>query len=131
VESILREVGFKKSDGKKQIVYGEVYVPDEKDTDGNWMTAETVEKMAHGFMSDLRLTQIDKNHDGETDKGVVVESFVARKDDPDFAEGAWVVGVKVRDKDTWESIEKGDITGFSIEGRCELIAESEEEGQQS
>ncbi|MDR3279159.1 MAG: XkdF-like putative serine protease domain-containing protein [Synergistaceae bacterium] len=126
MENITREVVFKKSDATKQIVYGEVYVPDEKDTDGNWMTSETIEKMAHGFMQDLRLTQIDKNHDGNTDKGVVVESFIVRKDDPDFTEGAWVVGVKVSDKDTWDAVQKGEITGFSIEGRGELIEEKED-----
>jgi hypothetical protein len=126
MKKFLREVEFKKSDAKKQIVYGEVYVPNEKDTDGNWMTSETIEKMAHDFMENLRLTRIDKNHDGDTNKGVVVESFIVRKDDPDFTEGAWAVGVKVRDKETWKSIEKGDITGFSIEGRCGLIVETEE-----
>ncbi|MDR1021032.1 MAG: XkdF-like putative serine protease domain-containing protein [Synergistaceae bacterium] len=125
---ILLEVNLRKSDAKKQIAYGEVYAPDEKDTDGNWMTAETVEKMAHGFMEDLRLDQVDKNHDGETDEGVIVESFIARKGDPDFTEGAWVVGVKVQDKETWESIEKGGLTGLSIEGRCELAAETKGKG---
>ena len=43
-------VAFKKSDAKKQIVFGEVYVPDRKDTDGNFMTAETIEDMAHDFL---------------------------------------------------------------------------------
>ena len=124
--SIMREIGFKKTDKTKKLVYGEVYVPDEKDTDGNWMEAETIEKMAHDFMEDLRLTQIDKNHDGDTDKGTVIESFVVRKGDPDFTEGAWVVGVKVLDDDTWKSIQKGEITGFSIEGKAELIEEKEE-----
>lgn len=125
MENIKRVVGFKKSDTLKQITYGEVYVPDEKDTDGNWMTSETIEKMAHDFMQELRLTQIDKNHDGEADKGTVVESFIVRKGDPDFTEGSWVVGVKVHDTETWDSIQKGEITGFSIEGRGELIEEKE------
>ena len=75
-------VEFKKSNAKKQIVYGEVYVPNVKDTDGNFMTAETIEKMAHDFMKNSRNTQIDKNHDGYKDKGYVVESFIARKGDP-------------------------------------------------
>jgi hypothetical protein len=127
MEKLLHEVSFKKSDEKKRIVYGEVYVPDEKDADGNWMTSEMIEKMAHGFMEDLRLTQIDTNHDGDANKGVVVESFIVRKDDPDFTEGAWVVGVKVHDKETWKSIEKGEITGFSIEGRADLIAGEKKE----
>lgn len=123
--SITRMVGFKKANAAKQIVYGEVYVPNEKDTDSNWMSAETIEKMAHDFMEDLRLTQIDKNHDGDTDQGVVVESFLVRKGDPDFTEGAWVVGVKVADSKTWDAIQKGEITGFSIEGRGELIEDDE------
>jgi hypothetical protein len=126
MEAMIREVQFKKTDSAKKIVYGEVYVPDEKDTDGNWMTAETVEKMAHEFMEDQLLTRIDKNHDGETGKAAVVESFIARKGDPDFTEGAWAVGVKVLDSEAWESIRKGEITGFSIEGRGELIEEKEE-----
>ncbi len=126
MKTIAHVVEFKKADAKKQIVYGEVYRPDEKDTDGNWMTANTIEKMAHEFMEDLRLTQIDKNHEGDTEDCVVVESFIARSGDPDFAEDSWVVGVKVHDDAVWKSIEKGEITGFSIEGRGELIEEKEE-----
>jgi hypothetical protein len=99
---------------KNQVVYGEVYVPGDEGPEGNSMTPETIEEMAHDFMEDLRLTRIDNNNDGDTAKGVVVESFIVRKEDPDFAEGAWVVGVKIRDKEIWESIERGDITGFSI-----------------
>ena len=47
-------VEFKKSDAKQQIVFGEVYVPDRRDTDGNFMTAETIEKMAHDFLANKR-----------------------------------------------------------------------------
>ena len=116
-------VEFKKSDSKKQIVYGEVYVPDRRDTDGNFMTAETIEKMAHDFMMNRRNTQISKSHDGNTDKGCVVESFIAREGDPDFIAGSWVVGVHVPDVEIWKSIEDGRLTGFSIEGTGELIEE--------
>lgn len=118
-------VEFKKSDAKKQIVFGEVYVPDRKDTDGNFMTAETIEKMAHDFMMNSRNSQISKSHDGNTDKGCVVESFIAREGDPDFVAGSWVVGVYVPDAGIWKSIEDGELTGFSIEGTAELIEEKE------
>ena len=116
-------VAFKKSDAKKQIVFGEVYVPDTKDTDGNFMTAETIEKMAHDFLANNKNFQIDREHDGNTNKGCVVESFIVRKGDPDFIEGSWVVGVYVPDIEIWKSIEKGDITGFSIEGTATLVEE--------
>ena len=116
-------VDFKKSDTKKQIVYGEVYVPDRRDTDGNFMTAETIEKMAHDFLANKRNAQISKAHDGNPDKGCVVESFIAREGDPDFAVCSWVVGVHVPDAQIWKSIEAGELTGFSIEGTGELIEE--------
>ena len=34
----------------KQIVYAEVYAPNVLDTHGDYMTAETIEKMAHDFL---------------------------------------------------------------------------------
>ena len=116
-------VEFKKSDSKQQIVFGEVYVPDRRDTDGNFMTAETIEKMAHDFLANNRNAQISKGHDGNTNKGCVVESFIAREGDPDFIAGSWVVGVHVPDAKIWKSIENGELTGFSIEGTGELIEE--------
>ena len=116
-------VAFKKSDAKKQIVFGEVYVPDRKDTDGNFMTAETIEDMAHDFLANGKNSQISTDHDGYTDKGVVVESFIAREGDPDFIAGAWVVGVYVPDPEIWALIENGDLTGFSIEGVGTLLDE--------
>lgn len=118
-------VEFKKSDTKKQIVFGEVYVPNSKDTDGNFMTAETIEKMAHDFLENNRNAQISKGHDGNTDKGCVVESFIAREGDPDFVAGSWVVGVHVPDVNVWKSIENGELTGFSIEGEGDLVVEEE------
>ncbi|WP_321822919.1 XkdF-like putative serine protease domain-containing protein [Pyramidobacter piscolens] len=122
-----RVVDFKKRAKAQQIVYGEVYAPNERDTDGNWMTAETIEKMAHQFMREARVQQIDKNHAGAKDKGEVVESFIVRKGDPDFTEGAWVVGVHIPDAAIWEQIEKGELTGFSIEGTGHLIEEKEDD----
>lgn len=100
-------VDFKKSDAKKQIVFGEVYKPDVKDADGNFMTAETIEKMAHDFLAADKNYRIKKDHTGNTDKGCVVESFIARPGDPDFVEGSWVVGVHVPDVEIWKDIEDG------------------------
>jgi hypothetical protein len=106
----------KKAEPKKQIVMAEVYAPDVPDSDGEFMDAETIEKMAYEFMKNLRLTQVDKNHDNEIVEGsCIVESFIARKGDPDFIEGAWVVAVHIPDADTWAEIEKQELNGFSLE----------------
>ena len=119
-------VEFKKTSEEKQIVYGEVYVTDKKDYDGNWMTEETVEKMAHDFMRKGGNSQISKGHDGQCDKGVIVESFIARDGDPDYAKGSWVVGVHIPDEKIWKQVKDGDLTGFSIEGTGTLIEEDTE-----
>jgi hypothetical protein len=122
-----RTVPIRKAEAKKQVVLGVVYEPNVRDTDGNFMTADEIEKMAYNFMESSRLTRIDKNHDGKANKGVVVESLIARKGDPDFPEGAWAIGVHVTDGDTWKAIEKGDVTGFSIYGRATLVPDKGEE----
>lgn len=100
----------------KHLVYGEVYVPSIIDSDGDYMDAEDIEKAAHGFLRDLNLQKIDLQHSNKLVPGAtVVESFIARKGDPDFIEGSWVVGVHIPDADTWSKIKKGEINGFSLE----------------
>jgi len=135
---VQRIVGFKKADEAKRIVYGEVYVPwtgdgpppaDARDTDGHWMRPEEIEKMAHRFMENLRLTKIDKQHDEEPDEGIVVESFIARPGDPDFTPGAWVLGTKIIKDETWEAIQKGEITGYSMAGAAVIIPDDAEGGE--
>ena len=116
-----RTVPIVKVDAEKRIVLGVVYEPNTRDTDGNFMTAAEIEKMAYGFLENMRNTNIDRNHDDKPDYGVVVESFIARKGDPDFPEGAWVLGTHVIDDETWEAIKSGEITGYSIAGTCTLV----------
>jgi len=101
---------------EKRIVWAEVYVPNVPDTDMDFMDRESVEKAAYQFMRDMNLKQIDVQHTNDLVPGaVVVESFIARKGDPDFIEGAWVVGVHVPDDAVWGQIKKGEINGFSLE----------------
>lgn len=111
-----------KTNAGKHVVLGIVYEPDVRDTDGNFMKAEEIEKMAYRFMEELRNTAIDKEHNGETGGyGTVVESFIARDCDPDFPPGAWVLGVHVTDAQTWEAVEKGEITDFFLLPRNALL----------
>lgn len=110
------EYKVKLGSDEQRIVWGEVYVPNVPDSDGDYMNEETIRKMAYKFMGNLRLKNIDVQHDNAAVLGAcVVESFIARKGDPDFIENAWVVGVHVPDDATWSKIKKGEINGFSIE----------------
>ena len=115
-----RTVPIVKVDAEKRIVLGVVYEPDVRDTDGNFMTAEEIERWPT-VLENMRNTNIDRNHDDKPQYGVVVESFIARKGDPDFPPGAWVLGTHVIDDETWEAIKSGEITGYSIAGTCTLV----------
>lgn len=110
------ELVAKSASAKQRIVWGEVYAPLRPDSDGEYMDAETIQKMAYKFMRDGRLGQIDHMHTNELlESACVVESFIARKGDPDFIEGAWVVGVHIPKDEDWDRVEKGEWNGFSIE----------------
>lgn len=105
---------------EQQIVWAEVYIPDVPDTDGDFMTVEAIRDMAYSFMrksADGRLGNIDIRHNNKIVEGCsVVESYIARKGDPDgFIENAWVVGVHIPDVETWAAVKKGELNGFSME----------------
>jgi hypothetical protein len=105
-----------KLDVKKRIVYSEVYAPYTLDTYNDMMIPEDIEKMAHEYLRRADLNQtVDVNHDNVPISAYPVESFIARKGDPDFTEGAWVVGIKIVDELIWKKIESGELGGYSME----------------
>lgn len=106
---------LKKMDDELQIVYGEVYAPNIPDTQGDFMTIDSVRSLAHNFMKSQKIDQIDTNHDNVTNSSMVIESFIARKDDPDFIVDAWVVGVHIPNDTLWEKVKSGELNGFSLE----------------
>lgn len=105
-----------KIDAYRQIVFAEVYVPDYPDSHGDYATADTIEKMAHGFLRDGRSKSIDVEHDNELVEAYLAESFIAREGDPDFIAGSWVAAVKIEDPGLWQKVLDGQINGFSFEG---------------
>jgi hypothetical protein len=115
-----RVATFSKFDEEKQLAYGEVYIPMIPDSQGDFMTETEIEKMAHGFMMDGLLRGVDTQHDLCDNGSVVVESFIARKGDPEFAPGSWVAVVKVAD-DLWPLVKSGELGGFSMYGSGERV----------
>lgn len=122
-----RFVTLKKSDAAKQIVWGEVYTPNTLDSQGDFMEAAWIEKMAYDFMRKGLTKSIDTEHNLEVNGSTAVECFIARENDPDFTPGSWVLGVHLSD-DLWKDVEGGRINGFSMYGtgaRIEKILEIE------
>lgn len=101
---------------EQQMVWAEVYAPNTPDADGDIMSAEDIQKMAYKFMREKKTDRVDLQHNNKVVNGAtVIESFIARKGDPHFIEGSWVVGIHVADKQVWGMIKKGEINGFSME----------------
>lgn len=96
-------------------VYGVVYAPLQVDTDWETITSEDIKKMAHDFIASGKVSNIDLQHNNQLTGARVVESFIARRGDPDYPEGAWVLGVRVPEGPLWEAIKTGKINGFSVE----------------
>jgi len=122
--TLQRTVPIVKTDVVKHMVYGVVYSPLEVDSQDDFMTAPEIEKMAYAFMKARKTDKVDKQHDTDPDEGFVAESWIVRKDDPLFPEeavGAWVVGIKVTNDETWAQVESGEITGLSMGGFAKRI----------
>lgn len=111
-------------DSEEQIVTGIVYSPDEVDLQGDFMTAETIEKMAYSFMENYQ--NIDKNHNYIAGEGSICESYIAPADleigGVEVKKGAWVLSTRVTDE-VWALVKSGEFTGFSIGGYCTSVAE--------
>lgn len=101
---------------EQRMVWAEIYAPNRPDSDGEFMSAETIRKMAHDFLRKGLTKSIDVQHNNQTVSNVeIVESWIAMKGDPHFIEGAWVGGCHIPDDDTWEKVQKGELNGFSLE----------------
>lgn len=122
------KVFVNKEDAEQQLVYGVVYEPDTLDSHEDFMTADEIEKAAHGFLKDAR--NIDTQHDFESGVGEVVESYIAPIDmeigEETITKGSWVLVTKASDE-IWEAIQKGEYTGYSLAGTAETIEKEENE----
>ncbi len=102
-------------DADRRIVYGPVLIPDLPDTDGDVVSADKVERVAHRFMEEYRL--MEHMH---TLKSVArpVESYIAPADlnlgGTRVPKGSWVMGARVVDDDAWGEVKSGKLKGFSV-----------------
>lgn len=110
------KAGELKPSAKAQVAIGAVYIPNVIDSQGDWMTAEEIQKAAYKFMAMEKLDVVDVMHDNKKVGARIVESYITRKGDPDFEiPGTWAVGIHVPDPVLWGKIESGELGGFSME----------------
>lgn len=103
---------------EKQVVTGIVLEPETVDLQGDIYDAETIETSAHNFMKDVRTMGLMHKWFGKDVH--VVESYIApvdfKIDEHKIKQGTWLMAVKVIDKDVWNAVKNGELTGFSIGG---------------
>jgi Putative phage serine protease XkdF len=113
---------------EKRIVFGPVLVPDEPDSDGDVVTAEKIEEVAHKFLE--QYGNIDLQHT-LNNVGKVVESYILPfdweiNDELTVPKGSWMMGVRVQDEEVWQAVKEGKLTGFSIMGVPKVALKSKE-----
>ncbi|XYJ23229.1 XkdF-like putative serine protease domain-containing protein [Bacillus velezensis] len=96
---------YKNESDEQKLVYGIVYEPDVPDAHGDYMTAEEIEKAAHGFWrTPATSIQIITLKAGPSE---VVESYVAPDDfeigNAVIRKGSWVLVTKASDE-VWDQI---------------------------
>jgi hypothetical protein len=112
-----QEMVICKTDDDKRMVYGVFLYPEEADHDGDVISADDIEKVAHGFMADYRT--IDEMHK-DVIEADIVESALAWKDgleiygEKKVKKGTWFGAVKVHDEKVWDKVKSGLYKGFSV-----------------
>jgi hypothetical protein len=115
----IREIAFKKSDDEKGIVYGIVYAPEQKDTDGDFASSDEIIKAAYSFMKERNTINVDKQHSFENVDAFVAESWIVKENDsvfPNEPVGSWAVAIKLESEELKKAVKDGDIAGLSMAG---------------
>lgn len=115
------EADIKRADGWERVVFAEVLIPDSTNVYGDFHTKESVKEFAYGFMKQGFGFEVTHDSIDRTGDLYVVESFIARPGDPDFIEGAWVVGSYIADDDLWQSVLSGEYNGYSYQATVQYL----------
>ena len=107
-----------KADKDNHYVTGVVYEPMTEDAHGNYMTEAEITKAAYWFAKNGNQCDIQHNFE-KLENSAVVESYVTKCDveieGQPIKKGTWMMTVEI-DNDTFEKVEKGELTGFSMGG---------------
>jgi hypothetical protein len=114
-----------KASAERRYVLGKAYGPGALDAHNEFMTADTVENAAWGYLADGG-RQIGLHHaDGTVGHAQVVESYVYRGPDWTITDaqggtqtvraGDWLIGA-IFDPAAWRLVRAGRLVGWSVDG---------------
>lgn len=83
-------------------------------------TPEDIEIMAHKFMKNKLLNNVNINHSTDVNDIYLIESYILKenhkiKQFESVEPGSWIVSYKVDNDKIWQDIKKGKLKGFSVE----------------
>lgn len=117
---VKKSISISKVDAERRLVYGVVYEPEIVDAQGDFANAEEIEKACHLFMQDYQNVGVMHEEVLPDSSASVVENYITSQNimlgDDRVRKGSWVMVVKVHDDELWESVKKGELTGFSMAG---------------
>ena len=104
----------------KRIVFGVVMEPNTVDLQGDIITEEEIEKAAHKYMVESRITGF--RHESELD-ACIVELYIHKQDENINGElvtkGSCSISMKINDDTVWQGVLEGKYNSFSIGGFAE------------
>jgi len=131
---------FSKVDDEKRQVFGYASIVEIDgrpviDRQGDYISAEEIEKAAYTYVQNSRKGGHQHKRDGENPfhASNMIESFVITAEKvekmglPKDTPLGWWVGYKVEDDETWGKVKKGEVTGFSIHGKGKRVEVPEHE----
>jgi len=111
-----------KTDEDRRLVGGIVYEPMATDTQGDYTTAEEIDKALVKFMERYASGggKLKVMHKGRAFNFPVIECFQPDEDiqkgGQKIKAGAWWLMIKINSDKVWGAIKAGDLTGFSMGG---------------
>lgn len=126
-KSLLKSYNILKRNEKEEMIsYEVIYEADTKDSHGQWMSKETLEKACEDFNENLAKGIVKSNlfHIADTDTFTVEDTWIHKELDvtvdgtnQPIKAGTWIAKVKYHDVDLWELKKAGVIGGVSIGGK--------------
>lgn len=130
VAKALERYAVVKAEAAQRYTLGVAYPAAEVDGHGDYTSRDDLERAAWTFLARARRAGV-MHEDGTDDAGTVVESYIYRGPlwkaaGQTIRDGDWLVGV-VWDGPTWQRIQAGELTGFSIQGMAQGVGETVQE----
>ena len=95
---------------------------------------ETIKKLIIKYFKNNRANSVNIEHSEEVNGITLIESYIKNTDRgvspiefKDIPDGSWITSYYVSDPALWERIKKGEVKGFSVEGKFFLdeVAEAD------